>query len=132
MVKRAVDDQIIMPTLRAAKEKDMAVLINFMREYYQFDNHTFRKAMARRSMKGLLRNTAFGKVWLIIFRKRTIGYVVLTYGYSLEYLGRDAFVDEIFILPEYRGKGIGKKVLKEVEDHASKNDVKAVHLEVSR
>jgi GNAT superfamily N-acetyltransferase len=45
----------------------------------------------------------------------TIGYIVLTLGDSLEYHGRDAFVDEIYIRESHRGKGIGAQAIKFVE-----------------
>jgi len=35
-----------------------------------------------------------GRVWLIQYQGQVIGYVILTLGYSLEYGGRDAFIDE--------------------------------------
>ena len=40
-----------------------------------------------------------------------VGYLVLTLGYSLEYGGRDAFIDEVYIRSSYRGRGIGTAAL---------------------
>ena len=42
--------------------------------------------------------------------------VVLTLGWSLEYHGRDAFVDELFIAPSCRGRGLSKLALGVLED----------------
>jgi GNAT superfamily N-acetyltransferase len=40
-----------------------------------------------------------------------VGYIVLTFGYSLEYLGRDAFIDEFYLRESYRGRRWGRRTL---------------------
>jgi len=57
---------------------------------------------------------------------------VICFSYSLEWLGRDAFVDEFYLLPEYRGRGWGRKTMVFVEDSARSLNVRALHLEVVR
>jgi ribosomal protein S18 acetylase RimI-like enzyme len=59
-----------------------------------------------------------------------VGYVVLCFGYSLEWLGRDAFIDEFYLREEYRGRGWGRKTLAFVEDAARSSEVTTLHLEV--
>ena len=61
-----------------------------------------------------------------------VGYVVLTLGFSLEFHGRDAFVDEIYIRAQYRGRGIGGKALAFAEGACRSLGVRALHLEVER
>ena len=31
-----------------------------------------------------------------------VGYIALGYGYAIEFAGRDAFIDEFYILPEFQ------------------------------
>lgn len=50
----------------------------------------------------------------------------------MEYWGKNAYVDELFILPEYRGQGLGTQALKFVEEVAYSLDIETLHLEVSR
>jgi ribosomal protein S18 acetylase RimI-like enzyme len=57
---------------------------------------------------------------------------VLCFGYSLEWLGRDAFVDELYLLPEYRRRGWGRKTMEFVEEQARAAGVRTLHLEVVR
>jgi GNAT superfamily N-acetyltransferase len=56
--------------------------------------------------------------------------LALTFGFSFEYGGRDAFIDEFFIKEGFRGKGIGKLVLKLLEPLALEAGVQTLHLEV--
>ena len=61
-----------------------------------------------------------------------VGYIVLCFGYSLEWLGRDAFVDEFYLREEYRGRGWGRATMAFVEEAARDAGVRALHLEVVR
>ena len=120
------------PTLRLATESDADLLLTLMREYYAFDGHRFDPPEARSALMGLLREPAYGRAWLILDRNDVIGYVVLCFGYSLEYLGRDAFLDEFYLKETHRRQGLGSQVLKMVEEAARACDVRALHLEVVR
>jgi diamine N-acetyltransferase len=71
-------------------------------------------------------------VWLVLDHAAPVGYVVLCFGYSLEWLGRDAFIDEFYLREEYRGRGWGRKTLAFVEDAARSCEVTTLHLEVVR
>ncbi len=93
------------PTFRLAVEADAETLLDFMREYYALDGHGFDREKARIALTALLRDPNFGLAWLILDGEKIVGYVVLCFGYSLEWLGRDAFVDEFFLREEFRGRG---------------------------
>lgn len=60
------------------------------------------------------------------------GYVILTLDYSFEYRGRDAFIDELYIEPEFRRRGLGARAMEFVEQRARAMGVNALHLEVDR
>jgi ribosomal protein S18 acetylase RimI-like enzyme len=54
----------------------------------------------------------------------------LTFGYSLEYQGRDAFIDELYIDVAHRNQGIGSKTLQFALAACRELDINAIHLEV--
>jgi len=118
------------PSFRLATESDSAALLTFMRAYYAFDGHGFDEQKARVAMTTLLGDPKLGRVWLILDGEAPVGYVVICFSYSLEWLGRDAFVDEFYLLAEYRGRGWGSKTMAFVEDAARSLNVRALHLEV--
>ena len=60
------------------------------------------------------------------------GYFVLVYGYSLDSYGRDAFIDQLYLRPEVRGRGWGKAALRFAEDLAKDMKLRALHLAVFR
>jgi ribosomal protein S18 acetylase RimI-like enzyme len=55
---------------------------------------------------------------------------VLTLGWSLELGGRDAFIDELYVKPARRGRGLGTLALATAEAAARRRGVRALHLEV--
>jgi GNAT superfamily N-acetyltransferase len=118
--------------IRTAKETDLECLLALMKEYYAYDRHHFDARIARQAMLRLLKNRELGTVLLITDGKEPVGYLVLALGYSLEYGGRDAFIDEFFVLEHHRGKGLGKMALRRARRIAKQYGVKAMHLEVTR
>jgi len=117
---------------RKAKISDIDVLLEFMREYYEYDHLAFDQRAARSALEGILENDLFGYIWLIHHESEAVGYVVLTYGYSLEFHGRDAFVDELYIRENYRGRGLGTATLAFIENNCRSLGIQSLRLEVER
>jgi len=118
------------PQFRVALASDADLLLNFMREYYAFDGHGYDRDKARAALVPLLRNADFGRAWIVLDGNSPVGYAVLCFGYSLEWLGRDAFVDEFFLREDDRGRGWGKKTMVFLEEAARELGVRVLHLEV--
>ena len=115
---------------RLAAESDAEALLEFMQAYYAFDGHGFDREKARLALTALLRDSNLGLAWLILDGDVAVGYVVLCFGYSLEWLGRDAFVDEFYLREEYRGRGWGRQTMAFLEEAARTAGTRALHLEV--
>ena len=58
------------------------------------------------------------------------GYLVLTWGFDLEWNGRDAFLTELYLLPSTRGRGLGRRALPLIEGLARQHGAHALHLMV--
>ena len=101
-----------------------------MRDYYALDRLDFDAAAAREALRGLLGEPARGEVWLAERDGAAVGYGVLCLGWSLEFHGRDAFVDEIFVAEGARGTGVGRELLARLEERCRALGVRALHLEV--
>ena len=119
-------------SLRIATGADADLLMQFMRELYAHDCLPFDEPAARQALEKILQDHSLGRVWFIQDGEQAIGYVVLTLGYSLEYHGRDAFIDEIYIRESHRGKGLGAQAIRLVEAACRTLEVRALHLEVER
>ena len=120
------------PEIRYATNDDEQELLALMRQYYAEDGYVFHENRANRAVRQLLADRSLGRLWVISAEGKIVGYVVLTLGFSLEYLGLDAFLDELYVTPDWRGKGLGKRALRLVEDTCRALEVNALHLEVER
>ncbi|MEO9514821.1 MAG: GNAT family N-acetyltransferase [Paracoccaceae bacterium] len=78
----------------------------------------------------LLEGSPHGVAYLIGPARAPIGYIVLSFGWSLEFGGMDGFVDELFIRPGVRGRGIATEVLLALPKALADAGLKALHLEV--
>jgi ribosomal protein S18 acetylase RimI-like enzyme len=113
-----------------AEASDIELLVVFMRDFYIHEAMTFDEQRTRQTLQRLIGNPSFGRVFLLEFAGEKVGYTVLTFGFSLEFHGRDAFVDELYIVAEHRGRGIGKQALDFLADVCRNESIAALHLEV--
>lgn len=120
------------PLFQLAQLSDIPLLMILMQEFYQVEGTEFDPLIAQTAMEQILLEPALGQVWMMRQDDQPIGYMVLTLGYSLEFGGRDAFVDEIYIRSDWRGQGIGTKALQFMIIVCRSLGVQALHLEVSR
>lgn len=117
---------------RIAENSDIETLMQFIQEFHEIEHLPFDETTDHTVLTQLLNNNFLGRVWLIQDGSKAIGYVVLTFGYSLEFRGRDAFIDELYIRESHQGQGIGTSVLQFVEEACPALGIQALHLEVDR
>lgn len=117
---------------KTAEILDEQILTALRREFCELEPfpNPLDDATNRAVVRQLIENEQLGKIWLISVDGNAVGYIVLTYGYSLEYAGRDALIDELYLQENYRGRGIGKQTIEFVSDFCRANRIKALHLEV--
>lgn len=115
-----------------ATSADVETLLAMIQEFYVHEELAFDDTKARPALDEILNNAAFGRVFLLRVGDAVAGYTVLTFGYSLEFHGRDAFVDELFLHENFRGQGIGGQALEFLATVCVENGISALHLEVER
>lgn len=123
-----------MPKVRIelATENNLSVLLPLVREYHEFEEIRLAEVVRKNSLRTLLADKSLGGIWMVYQNTSLTGYIALCVGYSIEFAGLDAFVDEFYILPAFRRKGVGSKVLELIKVEARKMQIQAIHLEVAR
>jgi ribosomal protein S18 acetylase RimI-like enzyme len=117
-------------TTRNAALDDIPVLVNLMQEFYAGANYPLDRRWAAASFSALLRDDSRGAVWIVFHDSEPAGYVVLITRFSMEYGGLDAFIDDLFIRPAYRRRGLGRAALRALFAECERREVRAVHVEV--
>ena len=88
-------------------ESVLRLVADFHREEgIEQDDTTLRSAVLP-----LLEGSPHGAIYIAGPVRAPIGYIVVTFGWSLEFGGMDGFVDEIYIRPGVRGRGLGTELL---------------------
>jgi GNAT superfamily N-acetyltransferase len=111
---------------------DLPLVEQFVRAYYAEDGHTFHDDRQPAALAALAAGDPFGRAWLIRLGEHAVGYVVLTWTFSIEAGGREACIDELYLVPEVRNRGLGRRVLTSLEAEARALGVRRVFLEVER
>ncbi len=120
------------PVFTLANDSDTPELVELMREFYAFEHIAFDEGAARSGLRQLLNEGGFGVVHMIRVGAEAAGYLVLTFGFSLEFHGRDAFVDELYLRENFRGRGIGRACIEFAAEVCRAEGIAALHLEVER
>ncbi len=76
----------------------------------------------------LLEGSPLGAAWLFGLAKAPTGYTVITFGWSMEMGGMEAYVDELYIRPMVRKRGIASEVLLAISSSLSDVGVMALHV----
>jgi ribosomal protein S18 acetylase RimI-like enzyme len=119
-------------TFSLATASDENHLIALMRAFYAVEHLRFDEDAVRRALRALFGDGRFGQVFLIRSEGEVAGYLVLAFGFSLEFHGRDAFVDELYVREPFRGRGLGRAALAHAEAVCRDAGIEALHLEVDR
>ncbi len=80
----------------------------------------------------LLDGSPHGAIYIAGPVRAPIGYAAISFGWSLEFGGLDGILDEIYIRPGVRGRGIGSEMLAALPRALGAAGLRALHLEVAR
>ncbi len=117
------------------ENSQIEVITTMMQDFYAIDNYPIDIEVSKKLFKEFISDENLGKAFLICHSdegrtSELVGYVILTYVFSFEYKGRIAFLDELYIKENFRGKGIGKQTIDFIKEQASNQNVKMIYLEV--
>ncbi len=116
---------------RIVSPPEAPALAELMRAYYAFDGHDFDETRVLQTLAEFLASPDHGRAWFIEEDGAIAGYMVICFGFSLSFGGRDAFVDEIYLHEPFRGRGLGRDALTFMIAEAKRFGIKALHLEVN-
>jgi GNAT superfamily N-acetyltransferase len=119
-------------TLRTAAYEDLERLLPLVEVFWAFEQLPFHTSDVRGALSGLLANQEYGRVFLAERAGTLLGYLVLTFGYSLEHGGRDGLIDELYVCAEERSLGIGTALIEAACACCRSLCIWRLHLEVDR
>lgn len=107
-------------TFRFAEEKDVGTILVFIRELAEYE-HLAGEVVAT---EALLREWIFEKgraeVVFAMAEGREVGFALFFHNFST-FLGRSGlYLEDLFVLPQYRGRGYGRAILEHLAFLAAK------------
>ena len=115
--------------LQTADSADQAEILRLARLFHAEDGHPLSKR-GEVAIAHLLNDRTYGAILKLGLGDALVGYAVISFGYSIEWGGRDAFIDDLYIAETERGLGLGRLVIERVADWLRSARIGALHLEV--
>ena len=113
---------------RTATLADAPAILEMMDYFNRHEDIAFDRDSFAPRLATLVADPTLGGALFFTVDGAAVGYAVVTYGYDLEYGGRDAFLTELFIVDGARGQGVGKRGLAAAEAYAKDGGAHALHL----
>ena len=77
----------------------------------------------------MMRSDVYVQGYMLVCDGNHVGYCVTMKTYSVEAGGITIWIDELFVLEEYRSKGLGRELFKYIEENGDKK-LRRIRLEV--
>lgn len=116
--------------IRPARHDDLDRLLTMMVDFNAFEGIPYDPSKVRPALERLVDDPRIGFVRVAEHEGVVAAYVVVTFGFDLEFAGRDAFVTELFVDAAHRRSGLARALLEAAERDARANEVRALHLVV--
>ncbi|NNL35271.1 MAG: GNAT family N-acetyltransferase [Silicimonas sp.] len=117
--------------LHLAGASDLERLMPMIAAYHAEENIDVDDAHRRDAVTPLLEGSPHGAIWFIGPRMSPVGYVAVSFGWSIEMGGMDGFIDEIWVRQKVRGRGMGSEAVSLLLKSLKEAGVRALHLELA-
>lgn len=119
-------------TFREFLPEEKEEVVHLMRGLNKEDKEELR--LNKEKIKQLFRfapDRKWVELFVAVYGQEIIGYAVFIKAFSVELLGLYGEIDELYIKPKYRNKGIGSFFIAWLEKHAKDNDCNAMYVVVT-
>ena len=98
-------------TYRFATEKDVATILDLIKRLAEYEKAADRVIATEEMLRASLFEQRYAEVLLVEVDGRLVGFALFFHNFST-WLGRPGlFLEDLFVLPDMRGKGYGKGLL---------------------
>lgn len=101
-------------TFRYAQESDTALILEFIKELADYEKMLDEVIATEELLKDWLFGQKKAEVIFALADGKEVGFALFFHNFST-FLGRAGiYLEDLFVKPEYRGKGIGKAIFKKL------------------
>lgn len=104
--------------MRRFSEQDRVIYLALAKEFYSSEAvlHPVEEWHFEQTFDEMMRSDDYVDGFLLEEEGEVTGYVLIAKTFSQEAGGMVAWIEEIYVRPEYQGKGIGKRFFEEYEN----------------
>ncbi|WP_343503933.1 GNAT family N-acetyltransferase [Alloyangia pacifica] len=121
-----------MKSLHLAGSDDLERLLPMVASFQAERGTEPDEARLTAALTPLLEGAPQGAAWLIGPRKAPVGYVVVSFGWSVESGGMTGTIDQLYIRPAVRSRGMGSEALFQLTQALRQGGITALQMEVDR
>lgn len=109
--------------IRYADKSDVPIIFSLIKKLAEYEKLSDKVLTTEEKLEGsIFGNEKFVEILIAEFDGKAVGYALFFKNYST-FLGKAGiYLEDLFVLPDYRGKGIGKSLLKKVISIAKERD----------
>ena len=100
--------------IRLALEKDLDLIIYFINKIAEYEKMSDDVVLDKKTLRDYLFNKKIAKCKFIMEDNKEVGFALYFYNFSTFKGKAGLYLEDIFILEEYRHKGYGKKLFLEL------------------
>lgn len=99
-------------TLRLAKEQDIPTILQFINGLAEYEKLADQVVATEQKLKEtLFGEKRYAEVIIAEYQQQQAGFALFFHNYSTFLAKPGIYLEDLFVLPEFRGKGIGKQLL---------------------
>ncbi len=99
---------------RYAEEKDAALILQFIKDLAKYENMLDQVVATEELLTEWIFKKEKAEVIFVLEEKQEVGFALFFHNFST-FLGRAGiYLEDLYVKPEYRGKGYGKALLKKL------------------
>lgn len=117
---------------REITREDLPAVLASVRALQADLGDPFDEATVLRALEEAVTDPRHGRLYLILEDGTPVGHLALSFGFTVVHGGRDALVDEVYVMPSRRGRGHGRAAMAFAEQVCGEMGMAAVSLAVHR
>lgn len=116
--------------IEIATTKDLNILHALMQKQFLEHQIEYKDDQLKSAIRQMLSDETLGFFLIAKENKHSLGFAAISFAWTLEHGGKTAWLDELYVLPEHRGAGIGSAIIDQLLIEAKEKGCLAVDLEV--
>ncbi len=103
--------------IRKYCSQDRQKVLAMMKDFYSSPAvlHKIPQENILRTLQEVESDSPYADVFVLEFENEIAGYALTAYTYSNEAGGKVVWIEELFVLPKFQGKGLGKEFIRYIK-----------------